>query len=64
MTDEFKVAAVVSGFYPMQNQLRCVCGADGDRFWLRADSDGASSVVCDGCHQEVARVTADLMSVE
>jgi hypothetical protein len=48
----------------MQNQLRCACGANGGRIWLRTDGDGASSVVCDIGHQEVARVTADLMNVE
>jgi hypothetical protein len=48
----------------MQNHLRCACGADGHRFWLRTDGDGAGSVVCNECHQEIARVTADLMSVE
>jgi hypothetical protein len=64
MMDKFQTAAIVSGFYRMQNQLRCACGADGDRFWLRADGDGTSSAVCDQCHQEVACVTADLIPMD
>jgi hypothetical protein len=63
MTDEPTIAATVSGFYVVPNQLRRACGAEGERFWLRADGDGAGSVVCDACHQEAARITADLMSV-
>ena len=64
MTDNSNITAVVSGFYVVPNQLRCACGADGDRLWLRTGGDGASWIVCDACHQEVARVTADIMSVE
>ena len=64
MTNKPTIAATVSSFCVVPNQLRFACGADGERFGLRAEGDGAGSAVCDQCHQEVARVTADLMTMD
>jgi hypothetical protein len=58
--DEIIVEPVLTTFTPINNRLRCACGAALRAWWFAGAAADSVELVCDHCHQTVGYIGIEL----